>query len=813
MLRVLVLTTLFPDETRPTFGSFVERQTLALAQQDDIEVEVVAPIGIAPWPLSLHPRYRQFANVPEREVWKELIVHRPRFTNLPVKGSRFRPALLARALEPVCAEIRQRFDFDVIDAEFFYPDGPAAMRLAEAFEVPFSATARGSDIHFWGQRNATRKAIVETGRKADGLVAVSKALRRDMADMGMGEEKIAVHYAGVDRDIFKPVDRAAAKRELEVDGPLIVSVGALIPLKGQHLLVEAMQDISGAELWLVGEGPERPRLEKQIETLGLGDRVTLLGSQPHGQVARLLQAADVMALPSEREGMANAWLEALASGTPVVITDVGGAGEIVNEPEAGLLVEREPTAIAAGINALLANPVERGKVAALVEDFSWDTHAQLLARHLRQLAKKSGRGGEAQAPATPTPNSLAAAALEKSHATTGIDAGKPLRVLTLATLFPDSARPRFGVFVERQTLELAARDDVELEVVAPIGIPPWPFNRHPKYRQFDDVPECENWKGVTVHRPRFTTIPRVGRRLFPTLLARRARPLLDDIRTRFAFDVIDAEFFYPDGPAAMRLAEQFNIPFSVKARGSDIHYWGEKPGCGSQVLAAGRAAQGALAVSKAMKDDMVALGIDGEKITVHYTGIDREQFHPIDRATAKAGLGIDGPLIVTVGALIDRKGQRLVVDALAAIPDAVLILVGEGEDREYLERQVSRLGFDDRVRLPGNLAHDEVARHLAAADVMALPSRSEGLANAWVEALACGTPIVISDAGGAGELMDRPEAGAIVERDAGAIANAINAILADPPDQAAVCATVDRFSWERNSEMLFDHLSNIAKRQ
>ena len=71
-----------------------------------------------------------------------------------------------------------------------------------------------------------------------------------------------------------------------------------------------------------------------------------------------------------------------------------------------------------------------------------------------------------------------------------------LRVLTLATLFPNGARPTFGVFVERQTCALAARDDVAVEVVAPVGLPIWPLSRHPHYASLRDLPLSETWNGL-----------------------------------------------------------------------------------------------------------------------------------------------------------------------------------------------------------------------------------------------------------------------------------------------------------------------------
>ncbi len=386
-----------------------------------------------------------------------------------------------------------------------------------------------------------------------------------------------------------------------------------------------------------------------------------------------------------------------------------------------------------------------------------------------------------------------------------------LRVLTLSTLFPSAAQPTFGLFVERQTLGLAARPDVALQVVSPLRLPVWPLVLHPRYRNRAGVPEREAWKGVTVHRPRFPGLPNIGAGAMPKTMARTLLPLLRAIREDFPFDVIDAEFFWPDGPAAMRLAAALGIPFSIKARGADIDFWAGKPAMRAQIAAAGKAAGGLLAVSAELKAHMVALGIPPDKIRLHHTGIDRDRFRPADRAAAKARLGVEGPLLVSIGHLIERKGQRIVVDALAALPGATLILVGEGEDRLMLERRARKLGLADRVRFLGARPHDELPGLLHAADAMVLASASEGIANAWVEAVACGTPVVTTDVGGARDVIDRPAAGRLVERTPEAIAAAVLDILADPPAPVEVAKAAEKFSWEKNSAELFDHLSGLVR--
>ncbi|MDY1009690.1 glycosyltransferase [Sphingomonas sp. CFBP9019] len=388
-----------------------------------------------------------------------------------------------------------------------------------------------------------------------------------------------------------------------------------------------------------------------------------------------------------------------------------------------------------------------------------------------------------------------------------------MRVLTLSTLFPDASRPNFGVFVERQTLGLAAHPGVDLHVVAPIGLPPGPLRLMPRFAPLAQLPLEERWRGVGVQRPRFTTIPATGGRWHAAALTRALIPVLDAVRPSFPFDVIDASFFFPDGVAAVALGRRYGVPVSIKARGADIHLWGRAAGTRAQIRRAGCAADGLLAVSAAMRADMIAMGMPAARIRVHHTGVDQARFRPIDaaaRAAEAARLGVTGPMVLSVGALIPRKGHDVVIEAVARLPGVSLRIAGEGGDRARLEALIRTLGVGGRVRLLGSVAHEAIPRLVATADVMALASASEGLANAWVEALACGTPIVITDAGGAGEVVTSGEAGRIVPRDAAAFGAAIAGILAAPPAREVTRRVAARFTWEANSAALFAHLAGLV---
>lgn len=387
------------------------------------------------------------------------------------------------------------------------------------------------------------------------------------------------------------------------------------------------------------------------------------------------------------------------------------------------------------------------------------------------------------------------------------------RILTLSTLFPAATRPNFGIFVERQTAALAALGEFDVTVINPLGIAPWPLSLLAASADLRPLPRHEQWRGLNVYRPRFAALPKVGGRMNPAMIARAVLPLAKKLHAEQPFDLIDAEFFYPDGPAAMRLSDALGIPFTIKARGADIHHWGNASGCASQLLAAANKAAGLLAVSGALKSDMAALGIDDHEITVHYTGLDQSRFVPRDRASEKAKLGLYGPLILSVGALIPRKNQHLLVAALPQLPGATLMLAGQGPSESDYRELAKKLGVETRVRFMGNVPHDDLPALFAAADVMALASESEGLANAWVEALACGTPIVASDVGGIRELVKSRDAGRIVERNPDAVASAINELLADPPSREAVAANVSAFSWDENAHQLAAFFRDILRNQ
>lgn len=375
----------------------------------------------------------------------------------------------------------------------------------------------------------------------------------------------------------------------------------------------------------------------------------------------------------------------------------------------------------------------------------------------------------------------------------------PLRLLTFSTLYPNAAQPNHGIFVENRLRHLVASGDATSTVIAPV---PWFPSRHPRFGEWARCaasPVEEMRHGLRVLHPRYAAPPRLGMYTGPWALLRAGRAALARLRAEGArFDAIDAHYLYPDGVAAAWLAREAGLPVVITARGSDTSLLPRFPLPRRLIGAALREADALIAVSEGLANGLIALGAAPEKVTALRNGVDLAGFAPpADRAALRAELALSGPVILSVGHLIERKRHDLVIGAVAELPGATLLVAGEGPERQALEAQIERLGVAERVRLLGARPHGELARLYGAADALVLASTREGWANVMLEAMACGTPVVAGPAWGSREAISSPEAGVVLDEvGAGPIAAALRRLLANPPARRATRAHAERFGWD-----------------
>jgi glycosyltransferase involved in cell wall biosynthesis len=379
LLRVLVFSTLYPNQAQPNHGVFVENRLRHTLAQGGIEATVLAPI---PWFPFRHPRfgrYATYAAVPRLETRHGLQIHHPRYPVIPKIGSRLAPVFLYRAAKRVLDRMAKQGapKFDLIDAHYFYPDGVAAARLARELDIPLLITGRGTDLTLIPQSPPERAQIQWAGKQASALITVCEDLRHRLVELGEAPSRVVTLRNGVDLARFSPGDRDAARKRLGLDGFTLLSVGSLIPRKGHELIIAALADLPDARLLIAGSGPMRAELERVAEEKGVASRVRFLGEIAHDALTDAYRAADIFVLASSREGWANVLLEAMACGTPVVATNVNGTPEVVQDPKLGVLVqERSAPALAQAIKQLRALSPDRRAVRTYAEQFSWDDTAR-----------------------------------------------------------------------------------------------------------------------------------------------------------------------------------------------------------------------------------------------------------------------------------------------------------------------------------------------------------------------------------------------------------------------------------------------------
>jgi teichuronic acid biosynthesis glycosyltransferase TuaC len=382
-----------------------------------------------------------------------------------------------------------------------------------------------------------------------------------------------------------------------------------------------------------------------------------------------------------------------------------------------------------------------------------------------------------------------------------------MNVLVFTSLYPNNVQPNHGIFVQERVARVARLPGVSVRVVAPV---PWypPFLPGTRSR-FRRVRPVESSGGIEVLHPRYTMIPKVGMPLHGPMMFRSLLAPVRALHAEHRFDLIDAHYLYPDGYAAVSLGRALGLPVVVSARGSDVNRFAGFPRIRPMLQSTLAEAAHAIAVSAALRDRMVELGVPASRIEVIPNGVDLETYAPRDRAASRARLGLtDRKTLLYVGNLVPGKGMEALVDGFALLrspsgtvvpgdEEVRLVIVGAGPLRAALEERAAARGVTDAVRFAGEIPHAALGDWYSAADALCLVSEREGWPNVLLEALACGTPIVATRVGGIPEIVASDRIGILTGSAPGEIAQAAGAALDRDWDRAALRAHAERFTWER----------------
>ena len=779
-MLIAVVTPLFPVPDQPYRGWPIYKTVEALSSLADIHV--VCPSAAYP---GSPKRDRRSQDARNHQV--DLPSTFFEYPAVPWLSRPWNGGVCARSLYPHLARLRP----DLVLNYWLYPEGYAALRVARSLGIPVIVSSRGSDLRRI-PGSLIRRRVAQTVREADHVLTVSEDLRQHAIRLGAAPERCTTILNGTEPRIFYWRDQQEARRELQAgrDEEIILYVGRFSKAKGLIELVKAFARLAAERprlrLVCLGSGPLRDEMLACAAASGVADRLHLPGDQSRLDVARWLNATDLLCLPSYSEGCPNVVIEAITCGCPVVASEVGGVPEVAN-PQCSILVPpQDVDRLAGGLREALSRTWDRPAISAGFARL-WKDVAAKTFEICRQVA---GPG---------------AAPIAKPSAKPAVFRSRPVRITVVTPYFPTSA----GSYRGHSTFHTLRylREKADVEVICPLSTYPreWlAFRKGEKQAGYIN-PEFHT---AYVHYP---AVSGITRPINGVVCAYRMLPALRASRP----DLVLNYWLYPEGFAAVLTGHLIGVPVIVGSIGSDLRRITD-PVTPWYVRRTLENADGVITVSGDLCRMAIARGAQAEKVAPILNGCDRSVFHPADRAAARRELGYSGgELILYTGSFLKTKGLGELLVAFAALtksrPDVRLALIGSGTYKEAIERFTAHEGLRERVLMPGLQDSTGVARWMQAADVFCLPSYSEGCPNVVIEALATGLPVVGSDVGGIPELVRDGSNGILVPvRDAASLCQALDAALFRKWDSASIAASFGR-SWEDVGEETYAFCCRILE--
>jgi glycosyltransferase involved in cell wall biosynthesis len=405
--------------------------------------------------------------------------------------------------------------------------------------------------------------------------------------------------------------------------------------------------------------------------------------------------------------------------------------------------------------------------------------------------------------------------------------GRRLKVVSVATMFPNPGDPMNGLFVEQRIRALGKK--VDLVVFAAVPYFPLASLLIPRYRNRRKIPRTGegprigDGPGYPIRFIRYLSVPKFLKPLDGVFLAASVLwHLLALKRKGFQPDVLDTHLAFPEGYACVLLKRWVGAPVTTVLRGHDINELPLFPGRGRQVRRALAGADRVFAVAAALIEEAENLGASSDRTRVSPNGVDTDRFTDGDPVEARRQLNLpsDRKIVLSIGYLVERKGFQHLLRALVHMGEEerrkilLVIMGGPGGDvyfKPELERIVEEEGLEDSVFFAGVRPQTELPLWYQACDVFSLMSAREGRPNVVIEALACGRPIVATRAWGIPELVTDGENGCLVPSPptpAQASEALLRALEADW-DKEALAQTVRSRSWDRVAEEMVTEMHAI----
>lgn len=391
-MRILFISTTFPDASAPTRGTYNSALCLALQKQHH-QVHVVSPRFFT-------EVYRPFSarksfHIPEEMIRQGITVDYPISWYTPRCMQQHYGKQMWWSIGKTMERALQSFRPDAVLSYWAHPDGAVGLQAAELAGIPSAVIVGGTDVLILPHLPQRGAPVRDVLTKSSAVISVSEGLRKATHDLGIPDDRVHTIYQGVDASIFNTGrTRQQARKTLGLtdDFSHLVWVGRLVPIKAIPVLLAAAAQLRDRGLkfkvHLLGDGPLQQSLQLQSARLGLDSFVHFHGAVGHDRIPDWYRAADLTVLPSDSEGLPNVLRESLACGTPFVATDVGSLKEIARPEFAQLAPPGNPTAFA---NAVMQMLTLEAKIAATTfSPRTWADCARDVGQLLESLQKSAG---------------------------------------------------------------------------------------------------------------------------------------------------------------------------------------------------------------------------------------------------------------------------------------------------------------------------------------------------------------------------------------------------------------------------------------
>ncbi|MFC2084426.1 glycosyltransferase [Bacteroidota bacterium] len=388
MIKVLIISHMYPSSYDEVYGSFVHYQVKELTKQG-IEIKVVSPRPWAPFPINrMSKKWKAYSEIPQKQIRENIEIFYPRYIEFPrAYLDNYSGEFMYLAVKSIINSIYNKFKFDLIHAHTAYPDGYAAIRLKLKYNIPLIVTVHGLDVCSCApykplieRSQILCKKIIEVFSTADKIVGVSSLVRNSIIRYYHDSQKVIYINNGI------PIDKVKLKSTWNRGQRIkIISVGYLDKRKGHEFVIRSLTDLIKdgfkLEYTIVGDGENRKFLETLVEEFGLKNIVSILGMKSQDEVFRSLSEADIFCLPSWDEALGVVYLEAMATGLPVIACKGQGIIDVIEDKYNGLLVEpKNLESVQSALRILITNTDLCRKIGQkarqrVLDNFTWQRNA------------------------------------------------------------------------------------------------------------------------------------------------------------------------------------------------------------------------------------------------------------------------------------------------------------------------------------------------------------------------------------------------------------------------------------------------------